>query len=68
VDIETVTERHNLVRRALVRGRAVNWVGAMRAGIVDRIFVRYPGGRYRQREDREAFLVEPAHARVLTFG
>ena len=65
----SVTDRENLVRGVLVRGRVVKRVGGD-AGweIVDRIFAKYTGGPYPQREDREAFLVEPAHVSVPTFG
>jgi PPOX class probable F420-dependent enzyme len=65
----SVTDRENFVRSALVRGRVVKRVGGD-AGweIVDRIFAKYTGGPYPQREDREAFLIEPAHVNVPTFG
>ena len=65
----SVTDRENLVRSALVRGRVVKRIGGD-AGweIVDRIFAKYTGGPYPLREDREAFLVEPAHVIVPTFG
>ena len=65
----SVTDRENLVRSALVRGRVVMRVGGD-AGweIVDRIFAKYTGGPYPRGEDREAFLVEPAHVIVPTFG
>ena len=64
-----MTNRDSLVRSGLVRGRAVRRVGGD-AGweIVDRIFAKYTGGPYPQREDREAFLVEPTHVSVPTFG
>ncbi|MCO1660715.1 pyridoxamine 5'-phosphate oxidase family protein [Pseudonocardia humida] len=65
----SVTDRDDLVRSALVRGRVVERVGGD-AGweIVDRIFAKYTGGPYPRDEDREAFLVEPAHVSVPTFG
>jgi PPOX class probable F420-dependent enzyme len=65
----SVTDRENLVRSAIVRGRVVKRVGGD-AGweIVDRIFAKYTGGPYPRHEDREAFLVEPAHVIVPTFG
>jgi PPOX class probable F420-dependent enzyme len=65
----SVTDRENLVRSALVRGRVVGRVGGD-AGweIVDRIFAKYTGGPYPRYEEREAFLVEPAHVIVPTFG
>jgi PPOX class probable F420-dependent enzyme len=65
----SVTDRGNLVRSALVRGRVVKRVGGD-AGweIVDRIFAKYTGGPYPQREDREAYLVEPTRVIVPTFG
>jgi len=65
----SVTDRENLVRGALVRGRVVKRVGGD-AGweIVDRIFAKYTGGPYPRREDREAYLVEPTHVIVPTFG
>ncbi len=65
----SVADRDNLVRSVLVRGRVVKRIGGD-AGweIVDRIFAKYTGGPYPQREDREAFLVEPAHVSVPTFG
>lgn len=65
----SVTDRENLVRSALVRGRVVERVGGD-AGwrIVDRIFAKYTGTPYPEREDREAYLVEPAHVIVPTFG
>ncbi|ONH23954.1 pyridoxamine 5'-phosphate oxidase family protein [Pseudofrankia asymbiotica] len=65
----SVTDRENLVRSALVRGRVVRRVGGA-AGweIVDRIFAKYTGGPYPRREERQAFLVEPAHVAVPTFG
>jgi hypothetical protein len=64
-----VTERENWARSALVRGRVVQRVGDD-AGweIVDRIFAKYTGGPYPQREDREAFLVKPLHVVVPSFG
>jgi PPOX class probable F420-dependent enzyme len=65
----SVVDRENLVRSALVRGRVVKRVGGD-AGweIVDRIFAKYTGEPYPRGEDREAFLVEPAHLTVPTFG
>ena len=65
----SATDRDSLVRSVLVRGRAVRRVGGD-AGweIVDRISATYAGGPYPRREDREAFLVEPAHLSVPTFG
>ena len=65
----SVTDRENLVRSALVRGRVVKRIGGD-AGweIVDRIFAKYTGGPYPRGEEREAFLVEPAHVIVPTFG
>jgi PPOX class probable F420-dependent enzyme len=64
----SVTDRDNLVRSALVRGRVVKRIGGD-AGweIVDRIFAKYTGGPYPRGEEREAFLVEPAHVIVPTF-
>ena len=64
-----MADPENLVRSVLVRGRVVKRIGGD-AGweIVDRIFAKYTGGPYPQREDREAFLVEPAHVSVPTFG
>jgi PPOX class probable F420-dependent enzyme len=65
----SVTDRENLVRSAIVRGRVVQRVGGD-AGweIVDRIFAKYTGGPYPRHEVREAFLVEAAHVIVPTFG
>jgi PPOX class probable F420-dependent enzyme len=65
----SVTDRENLVRSALVRGRVVKRIGGD-AGweIVDRIFAKYTGGPYPRGEDREAFLVEPARVIVPTFA
>ena len=65
----SVTDRDDWIRSALVRGRVVKRVGGD-AGweIVDRIFAKYTGGPYPRGEDREAFLVEPAHVIVPTFG
>jgi PPOX class probable F420-dependent enzyme len=65
----SVTDRDNLVRSALVRGRVVKRIGGD-AGweIVDRIFAKYTGGPYPRHEEREAFLVEPTHVIVPTFG
>jgi PPOX class probable F420-dependent enzyme len=65
----SVTDRENLVRSALVRGRVVERIGGD-AGweIVDRVFAKYTGGPYPRREDRVAFLVEPTHVIVPTFG
>jgi hypothetical protein len=60
--------RLHLVRSALVRGRVVKRIGGDGGWeIVDRIFAKYTGGPYPHREDREAFLVEPAHVIVPTF-
>ena len=65
----SVTDRENLVRSALVRGRVVQRIGGD-AGweIVDRIFAKYTGGTYPRHEERMAFLVEPTHVIVPTFG
>jgi PPOX class probable F420-dependent enzyme len=65
----SVTDRENLVRSALVRGRVVKRIGGD-AGweIVDRIFAKYTGGPYPRGEEREAFLVEPVRVIVPTFG
>jgi PPOX class probable F420-dependent enzyme len=65
----SVTDRENLVRSALVRGRVVERIGGD-AGweTVDRVFAKYTGGPYPRREDRVAFLVEPTHVIVPTFG
>jgi PPOX class probable F420-dependent enzyme len=64
----SVTDRDDLVRSALVRGRVVKRIGGD-AGweIVDRIFAKYTGGPYPRGEEREAFLVEPTHVIVPTF-
>jgi pyridoxamine 5'-phosphate oxidase-like protein len=65
----SVTHREDLVRSALVRGRVVKRIGGDAGwAIVDRIFAKYTGGPYPRGEDREAFLVEPAHVIVPTFG
>jgi PPOX class probable F420-dependent enzyme len=65
----SVTDRENLVRSAIVRGRVVKRVGGDAGwAIVDRIFVKYTGGPYPRGEDREAFLVEPEQVIVPTFG
>jgi PPOX class probable F420-dependent enzyme len=65
----SVTDRDDLVRSALVRGRLVERIGGD-AGweIVDRTFAKYTGGPYPRGEEREAFLVEPVHVTVPTFG
>ena len=65
----SVVDRDNMVRSALVRGRVARRVGGD-AGweIVDRIFAKYTGGPYPRGEDREAFLIEPTHVIVPTFG
>jgi len=65
----SVTDRDNLVRSALVRGRVAKRIGGD-AGweIVDRIFTKYTGGPYPRGDEREAFLVEPTHVIVPTFG
>ena len=45
-----VTDRHNLVRSALLRGRVVKRVGSDSGWeIVDPIFAKYTGGPYPQR-------------------
>jgi PPOX class probable F420-dependent enzyme len=65
----SVTDRDNLVRSALVRGRVVKRIGGDEGWeIVDRIFAKYTGGPYPRGEEREAFLVEPARVTVPTFG
>jgi hypothetical protein len=62
-------DRENLVRSALVRGRVVRRIGGDSGWeIVDRIFAKYTGGPYPRGEEREAFLVEPTHVMVPTFG
>jgi hypothetical protein len=65
----SVADRENLVRSTLVRDRVVKRVGGD-AGweIVGRIFAKYTGGPYPRHGDREAFLVQPAHVTVPTFG
>jgi PPOX class probable F420-dependent enzyme len=66
----SVADRDDMVRCAVVRGRVVKRVGGD-AGweLVDRIFGKYTGGgRYPRGEEREAFLVEPTHVIVPTFG
>jgi PPOX class probable F420-dependent enzyme len=64
----SVTDRDNWIRSALVRGRVVKRIGGDAGwAIVDRIFAKYTGGPYPRGEDREAFLVEPAHVIVPTF-
>jgi PPOX class probable F420-dependent enzyme len=65
----SVTDRDDLVRSALVRGRVVDRIGGDAGwAIVDRIFAKYTGGPYPRGEDRAAFLVEPVHVSVPTFG
>ncbi|MFC4944665.1 pyridoxamine 5'-phosphate oxidase family protein [Pseudonocardia sp. GCM10023141] len=65
----SVADRDNLVRSVLVRGRVVERIGGD-AGweIVDRIFAKYTGGPYPRGEAREAYLVEPTHVIIPTFG
>ncbi|MEJ3652826.1 pyridoxamine 5'-phosphate oxidase family protein [Actinomycetes bacterium KLBMP 9759] len=65
----SVADPQNLVRSAIVRGRVVKRIGGD-AGweIVDRIFAKYTGGAYPRGDVREAFLVEPTHVVVPTFG
>jgi PPOX class probable F420-dependent enzyme len=64
----SVVDRENLVRNAVVRGRVVERIGGD-AGweIVDRIFAKYTGGPYPRGEEREVFLVAPAHVIVPTY-
>ncbi|WP_098956971.1 pyridoxamine 5'-phosphate oxidase family protein [Pseudonocardia sp. N23] len=65
----SVTDRENLTRSALVRGRVVARVdGDAGWAIVDRTFAKYTGGPCPRGEAREAFLVEPTHVVVPTFG
>lgn len=65
----SVTDRENLVRGALVRGRVVKQVdGDAGWEIIDRIFAKYTGGPYPRDEDREVYLVEPTHVIVPKFG
>ncbi|HEY4019173.1 MAG TPA: pyridoxamine 5'-phosphate oxidase family protein [Pseudonocardiaceae bacterium] len=63
----SVTDRENLVRGALVRGRVVQRFGGD-AGweIAIASSPSTPAGPYPRGEDREAFLVEPAHVIVPT--
>ena len=65
----SVTDRDDLVRCAVVRGRVVERVGGD-AGwrIVDRIFAKYTGGPYPRGDEREAYLVAPTHVIVPAFG
>ncbi|OJY48626.1 MAG: PPOX class F420-dependent enzyme [Pseudonocardia sp. 73-21] len=65
----SVTDRENLVRSALVRGRVVGRVGGDAGwAIIDRIFASYTGGPYPRHEPREVFLVAPDRVIVPSFG
>ncbi|HKX15580.1 MAG TPA: PPOX class F420-dependent oxidoreductase [Propionibacteriaceae bacterium] len=54
---------------ALIRGRVVEWVNGERAwDIIDRMSHKYIGQPYPLRTDRIVLLIQPDHARAVTFG
>jgi PPOX class probable F420-dependent enzyme len=54
---------------AAVRGRVVERVeGDAAWEIIDRLSTKYTGQPYPERTDRVVFLIEPEHARAVTYG
>jgi hypothetical protein len=53
----------------VVRGRVSERVGAERGwAIIDRLSHKYLGAPHPVRTDRVVFLIEPDHARAITYG
>lgn len=65
----SITEQTNPLAMAQIRGRVVERLDD-EAGwaIIDRLSHKYIGQPYPLRTDRVAFLIEPEHARAITFG
>jgi PPOX class probable F420-dependent enzyme len=65
----SITDRDHPFTMALVRGRVAERVDGDRAWtIIDRISHKYLGQPYPLRTDRVVFLIDPEHARAITFG
>jgi len=65
----SVTDREQPYAMAMVRGRVVARLDGDEAWeIIDRMSRAYTGQPYPLRTDRVVFLVEPEHARAMTFG
>ncbi len=65
----SVTDRDQPYAMAQVRGRVTARLdGAEAWEIIDRISCDYTGQPYPLRSDRVVFLIEPGHARALSYG
>lgn len=65
----SVTDPSQPFAMALVRGRVAERVEGDRAwAIIDRLAHKYIGQPYPVRTDRVVFLIEPHHARAVTYG
>jgi PPOX class probable F420-dependent enzyme len=65
----SITDRKRPFAMALVRGRVAERIDGDRAWtIIDRLAQKYLGGPYPLRTDRIVYLIEPEHARAITFA
>jgi PPOX class probable F420-dependent enzyme len=65
----SITDRDQPFAMAVVRGRVAERIDGDRAWtIIDRLSQKYLGQPYPLRADRVVFLIEPEHARAITYG
>jgi PPOX class probable F420-dependent enzyme len=65
----SITDRDQPFAMAVVRGRVVERLDDDHAWtIIDRLSHKYLGHPYPLRTDRVVYLIEPEHARAITFG
>ena len=65
----SITDRDQPFAMGLVRGRVAERIDGDRAWpIIDRLSQKYLGQPYPLRTDRVVFLIEPEHARAITYG
>ncbi len=65
----SITDRDRPFAMALVRGRVAERIDGDRTWtIIDRLSQKYLGQPYPLRTDRVVFLIDPEHARAITYG
>jgi PPOX class probable F420-dependent enzyme len=65
----SITDRDQPFAMAVVRGRVAERIDGDRAWtVIDRLSQKYLGQPYPLRADRVVFLIEPEHARAITYG
>lgn len=65
----SIADRSQPYRTALIRGRVTERLDGDAAwAVIDRLSVKYTGQPYQLRTDRIVLLIEPEHAKVISYG